>query len=107
MGRMIEAFEADPDPLNVLSELALLRALLVDFLGRFDPKQRSDLDAARSLVDGISKVVARVERARAANAVSRADLFRILPEMGRIVAHHVEDSDALAAIKDDWLAIRL
>ncbi|MGH7556866.1 MAG: hypothetical protein ACREMD_03650 [Gemmatimonadota bacterium] len=62
LGRMIETFEADPEPLNVLSELALLRALLVDFLGRFDPEQRSDIDAAGSLVDGISKVVARVQR---------------------------------------------
>lgn len=33
---LLEAFETDPDPLNLRSEVALLRALIVDFVERWD-----------------------------------------------------------------------
>jgi hypothetical protein len=33
---LTEAFEADPDPLNILPELAVARALFTDFINRYD-----------------------------------------------------------------------
>lgn len=78
IAELIAKHEADPELLNVLSELALLRALLSDFLSRFDPAKGADRESAAGLVDAISKVVARIEKARAANAVTRAVAAHVL-----------------------------
>lgn len=37
---LLERFESDPDPLNLLAEVQLLRALLLDFINRFDEQDR-------------------------------------------------------------------
>ena len=173
---LIEKHEADPDPLNVLPELAAARALFQDFIDRYDQwaaaliawhesyragakpisqdrilalgqlldeyealigtedmteKQEGDLKYARETVEAlgaatdgkpvqildvadayriletISKMVKRVEDVRAANAVSRADLIRIMTEMGRVVQAHVRDETIQQKIRDGWLTVRL
>lgn len=104
--------EADPEPLNVLPELALARALLLDWLNRY-----GELDAysdrppdpleARPLIEGISKIVYRIERTKNAKAISPSDLYRIMAEMGRAVDTVVADENQKAQIKDAWLNITL
>jgi hypothetical protein len=42
---------------------------------------------------------------RAANAVSRPEMIRIMTEMGRIVALHVSDPQVTEAIQRDWVRI--
>lgn len=37
---LIEKFEADPDPLNLLPEVQLLRALLLDYINRYDDQDQ-------------------------------------------------------------------
>lgn len=66
-----------------------------------------DLSDAYRIVGEVTKIAERIEKARAANAVSRADLTRILQEMGRAVDLHVEDGQTKQRIKEAWLAIRL
>lgn len=178
---LLEEYQRDPDPLNVLGELALARALLHDWVDRYEqftaaliawhdtwegkyvpltaaektallesldeyeqllradaepterqvgqlalaraavtflatpqtPKPRSVLDVADAVrhVDVISKVIHRVEQARAANAVSRPELLRILNEMARtthvVLTSGLADQELAAAlytrITDGWI----
>lgn len=175
---LIEHHEADPNPLDILPELAAARALFQNFIERYDAwrdaliawhqsykatarpiseerilhiasvltefeivirdadeltdKQADDLKAAREtlntmaeassdgkptqildiadayrIVSEVTKIAERIERIRAANAVSRGDLMRIMTEMGRVVQAQVSEETTLQKIKDGWLAIRL
>lgn len=71
------------------------------------PHQVLDPSAAMSHIDTITKVVERIEKVAAQNAISRKDLFRLTSEMGRGVMRHVTDPEILKAIRKDWLEIRL
>lgn len=174
---LIEAHERDPDPLNLLPEIAALRALFQDFIERYEvnteallawhaswqitrrplpeeqlmafeaviaewenslaeqgedatEKQKGDVELARSFVKilrgedaaqrprtvmdlsdaagilgEIGKMVERVEKARAANAISRPELYRVIGEMGRVVDANVPDPAVRAKIVEGWNAI--
>jgi hypothetical protein len=149
---LIAQHEADPDPLNILPELAAARALFQDFIERYDvwadalgawhasyseeydkeirfrhanhdattcpflgpdplevfagkPVQILDVADAYRIVSEITKIVERIEKVRAANAVSRPEMIRIMTEMGRIVALHVSDPTVTEAIQRDWVSI--
>jgi hypothetical protein len=127
---LIEHHEADPDPLNILPELAAMRALFQDYIDRYDknrdallawyetstrgsgepterPRQILDIADAPRILAEVTKIAKRVEDIRAANAVSRPDLLRILSEMANVVALHVPDQAVRERIKDGWSSIRL
>lgn len=173
---LIAQHEADPDPLNILPEIAALRALFQDFIERYDDmteallawhasyelqqrplpedriqaferviteweialregqeptdRQTEDLELARKFVQllrggggatkprtildlsdayrvlgEIGRMVERVEKARAANAISRAEMNRVVHEMARVVDLVIGDDEAKAKIREGWLAI--
>lgn len=177
---LIANHEKDADPLNILPEIAALRALFQDYIERYDDnteallawhhsyeatrvplpeekvmafeavvdeweirlkettepteKQLTDIATARAFVDllrgknsiGVSKprqildisdayrilgeigkMVERVEKIRAANAISRPDLNRIMQEMWRSVDARVGEEAVKSAIKEDWLRVAL
>ena len=124
---LIAEYAADPDPLNLEPELAAMRALFDGYVSRYDeiveallewnraevaakgalafPQRIPPLEAAAKLLSEASKIVKRVEDVRAQNAVSRADLLRILREVGAIVRRHNHEPDPevrLQLISDDW-----
>src|SRR5690606_32915420 len=116
---LIAEYEQDPDPLNLLPELATARALLQDFLDRNEARAEQeggaaelDVSAASRLLTDIASIVARIERIRSANAISRPELYRIMGEMGRVVERWIADEtldseEKLSRIKDGWLAIKV
>jgi hypothetical protein len=71
------------------------------------PTQILDIGDAYRIVSEITKIVERIERIRAANAVSRNDLIRIMTEMSRVVQTYVSDQELLDKIKGGWLQIRV
>lgn len=115
VGELAAQFEADPDPLNLEPELAQARALYADYLERMEGKPGFDPGGAAKLLAEISKAAKRMRDSQAANAVSRAELFRVLGEMGRgvdmSVAELVQDlelrDELLKRIHDLWTSIRL
>jgi hypothetical protein len=128
---LYDNFEADEDPLDILPEVALMRGILTDFLNRYEefsgaliawhqsfdegdrpkkPTQILDLADGHKLLDTLSKMVERVEKAKSADAISRPDLLRVMQEMGRVV-DHVLSSDTpperqRAEIQKMWLSIK-
>lgn len=119
--------EANPDPLNILPELALIRALAVDYINRYEentaaliawhqsfqspdarpkPRRVLDITAVIPLISEATKIVERIERINAVNAISRPDLNRLLNELGRVVATFV-DPPIAQKIKELWLAVKV
>jgi len=108
LGDLVEEFRDDPDPLNVLEEIALLRALLQEWVEKAGERACEECGSpgrtagAASLIDRVSKVVSRVERARAVDAISRPELRDLLGAIGSIIRHHVRDEATLERIERDW-----
>jgi len=165
-------FETDPDPLNLLPDLAQCRALYTDFINRYDawseallawhdsykardlpkrfaafrealaskdvsrvlagiqdlersldhpndgrPAQILDVTDAYRILSEATKIATRIEQNRAASAIARKDLFRILGEMGRSVEGVLlglekligaqKADEAVQKIRDQWSAIKL
>lgn len=71
------------------------------------PRTILDIASAYQLLESITKMVERVERARSQNAISRADMLRVMTEFGRAVETYVKDPVALQRIRDAWLAVHL
>lgn len=122
--QLYEQFENDPDPLNTLGELAMGRALAVDFIERYDawrdallawhasftkvgalnamiggglskvekPREVLDLSDAVRHLDTITKMVERIEKARAANAISRKDLVKLMMQFGNVIEQRVREA---------------
>ena len=138
LGEAIERFEQDPDALSLFRELATLRALTERFIVRYEefreqldawyedwtlanpkgqpprPPRLLDLYDARVLLDDVGKMVARIEKIRAQNAISQPEMIRLMTEMARVVDHVVSrdvEAGQAEAIKEEvrerWLQIRL
>lgn len=69
------------------------------------PKKVTDVADAAGLFAEIGKMVERIERLRAANAISEPELNRIINAMGRVVDVLVADADLKAKIRDGWMQI--
>lgn len=128
IGELIEKFENDPNPLDMTPELAAGRALFQDYVERYDafivqlgawhssydgdkpsakPRQILDVADANKILESISRIAKRIEDVKASSAISRADFYRVMTEMGRAVDTIVEDASLREKIHDAWMEIRL
>ena len=126
--QLIESHAGDPDPLDVLPEIAAARALFQDFVERYDEWREAFLDWHASfatgdgpkkprevldLADGvrhlstIATIAQREKKLQLDNAISRKDLLRVLGELTRVVDREVEDAATKKRIKDGWAAVQL
>jgi len=71
------------------------------------PTQILDQADAYRILSEITKIVERIERIKAQNAISRPDLLRLMSEMGRVVERHVTDEETRNKIRDGWLEIHI
>lgn len=145
---LIARFEDDPDPLNMLPELATLRALFVDWINRYQewrdallawyalmarrrddevvgrggvtigavvgrvlaeaaPRQVLDISDGYRLLAEVSKVIERIERIAAENAITRKDLNRVMTEQIRVLRGEIRDDDVVQRVIDGWYRIRV
>ena len=128
LSSLVSHFESDADILNTESDIALLRSLTHRFIADYEawlpavlawhesysegkvgpskPVKIMDLSEAHKLLDTLTKAVERERKARAANAISARDLYRIMNEIGRVIETYVEDKDTLLKIREGMLTIR-
>lgn len=109
---LIEEFENDPDPLGLLPELAVLRAVLHLHLDQAEGAcpscgRSDDYKIAANLIERIGRMVARIEKLRAKDSISRPELFDLVQRMALMVKWHVKDPEILEKIADDWYQLRL
>lgn len=126
-----EQFEADPDPTNLLPEVSLLRAIVVDFVERYDeiygpdgaliawhssfknplstapekPRQLLDFSSVSALVDRVGAMVDRIRRAEQERSISLGTLNRVIEQLGLEVHGAISEMnlerDARTALLDD------
>lgn len=92
-----------------LAEIRGARQFLDVLRGRGDatgkPRKVLDIADAHRILDTTTKIVERIEKIRAENAISRQEFFRLTDAMGRIVMKYVTDRDTLRKIREGWLDI--
>ena len=125
---LIAGLEEDPNPLDMIPDLIACRALFMDYIERYDefteqlrdwhasydgdsptakPRQILDVADAHRILAEVTRMVKRIEDVSAASAISRADFYRVMTEMGRAVDLAVEDPVIRERIHDAWMEIRL
>lgn len=123
---LVEHLESDPDPLNLLPEVLMIRALAIDYIERYDefseallgwhesfnerenPKPRKILDLADAsrLLERVARVVDLIQKHQKEGAISIETVHRLMENMGLAVAKHVADTKTIRAIEKDWSELR-
>lgn len=124
LSELMDELEDDPVPLDVSRELILARALIHDWLERYTklreqleawnesrrdedrPARIPDVQEVGPLLERVSRMVYRVERAQSDQYIPRGKLLRLMQAMGRAVDARVPEELA-KAIHEDWMRIEL
>jgi len=131
---IIAQLEGEPieEQLDVLPEARMIRALAQDYIERYAelkdallewnaeeyveanqgqrkprPQRVPDMHEAASLLESASRVVEKIHKQQAQNAISQKDFYRVMGEMGRVVETFIEDADLKDKIRETWLSIRI
>lgn len=125
--KLVEEHELDPEPLNLLPDLALARAMLEEYIDTMDSRWAvltkwadadpsdgarptvlpPDLGEARKLLHMIGGLVKKVADIKAQGGVSTPDFVRVMNEFGRIVKANVSNPDERDAIAKGWQRVML
>lgn len=126
----IERFEADPDPLNLAPEVALLRAFLEDLVERWEaiygpdgallawhesfqtgkedrerkPREMPDFSAISTLADKVGRMVERIHKFRNEAALGLPVVNRIVEQMGADLIAALHETKTPANQSDAILA---
>jgi len=121
--------ESDAQVLDLEPEAQLLRAMVIDYINRYEqfvdelhrwavatqkakgkgappPKlELLSLFDAKDLVEGVSRVVEKIHKITASGSLTLDTFRRVMEQMGLVVATHVSDPDTLRAIQRDWSSV--
>jgi hypothetical protein len=128
LGTLVDHFSSDNDPLNLESDIALMRGLLEKWVTDYEhwlkvitawhddnekgnvnntkPRNILAITEGNVLLAALAKMVGTEYKRRQNTAVSQIHLFRIVNEIGAIIGKHVTDEDKLKAIREEMLTIR-
>jgi hypothetical protein len=93
LAEKMQAFRADPQPGDLADELALMRALLADYLERFptgQPLVYEDIERVVGLLSEISKLVERINRIMTTTALTAAEVQYLQARLADLVTTYVE-----------------
>lgn len=104
----VETF-LNADPFELLSELALLRALLAEYVGRFEHGKLTahDVSLLADLAERVGKFSERINRMRNDTALTGAEMTYLAARCADIVVKYIDDperqrdfvSDLIGAIR--------
>lgn len=121
---LLEELDGDPNPLDVVPDLQLMRALLLDWINRYEelreallrwnasagegerPSEIPQLQEVRALVESVSRIAYRIERTTSDKYIPRGQLLRLMTAMGRVVDSVVTEELA-EKIHQLWLQIEI
>ena len=87
-------FQADPTPGDLTGELVLMRALLQEYLDRFEENDRlpyDDIARIFSMVEAISRLVERIAKILAATALTQAEVQYLQARIVDLLSTYVPD----------------
>ena len=91
-----QAFLDDPEPGNLLSELALMRALMQDYLERFPDGvalPAADVFRLLDMLETVSRLVERISRILNQTALTQAEIQFLQGRLADIIVTYIDDSD--------------
>jgi len=125
---LFDAFRDDPQPHNMLNELALLRAITVDYVERHEqimfalydwatngidvsakgkPPELPDLITVRKIIADIGAMIERMHRIEQRGLISIQAFKQAFEQVGVVLATEIDDPDALARIEKALSAIKI
>lgn len=133
---LLAQLEDDPDPMDLLPEVRLLRALVMDYVERYDklteavldwheswrksaemakPRQVPDILSVGKFIADIGGLVDKIQRGRQEGAISMAAFVRVTDQMGLemigAVQEVVPDADTVAKllqlVDERWASIQV
>jgi hypothetical protein len=102
LGDQLKTLEADPDPMDLLPEIQLIRASAMHFLTKHGPSPM-----VAELLEKAARIVDLLQKHKKTGLVTMDTLNRVVEQLGVTVAKHVKDPEVLAAIERDWGLIQL
>ena len=102
LGSTLAQIEADPDPLDLMPELHLLRGLAQHHLETYGATP-----VGADLLERVIRAVDAIQKHKAKSAITLETLNRVVEQIGVTVARHVKDPKVLAAIERDWGTLSL
>ena len=100
----VQAF-IEADPLELVSEMALLRALLAEYVGRFadmSPSAR-DIEILADLTERVGKFGERIGKMRNDTALTGAELTYLAARVADIVVKYIDDPNQQRAFVSEFL----
>lgn len=125
LASILDELEHVENPLDVIPELNLARAILVDWTERYSelreavltwnrtrapedrPAKVPEIAQLQPLLEAVSRIVYRIERAQSDRYIPRAQFYRVMMAMGRVVDARVPTEELRKQIVDDWLRIEV
>lgn len=102
----VQAF-LEADPLELVSEMALLRALLAEYVSRFDgvnPNGR-DIVLLADLAERVGKFSERINKMRNESALTGAEMAYLAARVADIVVRYIDDPDEQRAFVQDLIGV--
>ena len=100
----VATFLADPRPGDLTDELALLRALLQDYLERFPdgvPLPIKDIERVLDMVDAVARLVERISRIVNQTALTQAEVQLLQVRIVDLLVKYVDDPSRRLAFLDE------
>lgn len=96
----------EADPFDLTHELALSRALLADYLNRFDamPLDLTSIDVMTILIDRIRKTVETIVKIRNDSALTAAEVTYLASRIVGLMDKYIDDPDKREACKLELLS---
>lgn len=103
----VQEYLADPEPGNLLHELALMRALLQDFLdkmtdGAVDARSRG---YAFEMAESISRTVERIAKIQNQTALTSAEVAYITARLSDLIVKYIDDPAKRAAFIEELTGV--
>lgn len=90
----MRAFLEDPRPGDLSHELALMRALLADFLDRFptgQPLPAKEIERIMAMIAEVSRLVERISRIQNATALTAAEVRLLEAVLADLLTRYLDD----------------
>jgi len=105
LAEKIQKFIEDPDPANLMSELALMRALLQDYLDRYiegQPLSMKAIDNVYNMTGEIGKLVERINKILTQTALTMAEVQYLQARLADLVVKYIGDDEQRAAFWNEY-----